>query len=95
MVFYEQELTSFAELAKRLRVLDQDSGLRLIGRSGGKRVLVFVTRFGQRYTAMTYGVRKGAVAPSRRLQTMEFDTVEGLERALKGLVSGRVRAWVY
>lgn len=93
-MFYEREVASFAELMKRLRVLDQDSGVRLIGGSGRKRFLVFVTRFGQRYTMMTYSM-KGGRTPGRKLQTVELDTLEGLEEALRKFVPRRVRAWVY
>lgn len=94
-MFYEQEVTSFADLMRRLRVLDQDSGVRLIGRSGRNKFLVFVTRFGRKYTVMTYNMKKEAGTPRRKLQTLEFDTVEGLEGALRKFVPGPVRAWVY
>ena len=93
-MLYEREVNSFPELMKALRALDQDAGVRLNGRSGGERILLFLTRFGSRYTLMTYGLGRTG-APARRLQTMEFDDVEALWQTLKGLVPGRLRAWVY
>ena len=94
-MFYEQEVTSFAELMRRVRVLDQDAGVRLEGRSGTRRFLVFVTRFGSKFTLMKYGVKQATGAPGKRLQALEVDDVEELERLLKGFAGGRVRAWIY
>ena len=94
-MLYEQALKSFPELARRLRSLDQDAGIRLVGRSGGRKVLVFVTRFGPKYTMMSYTVRSGTEAPGRRLDTHEFDSPEGDEAALRTLVRGRLQAWLY
>ena len=93
-VFYEDRVTSAAGLGKRLAVLDQDSGVRLMGTYAGRRALVFVTRFGRRYTIMVYSVGKGGF-PGRRLGTMEVDGVEMAEGALKKLLRGPLRAWIY
>ena len=93
-MFYEDNVSSFADLARRLRALDQDSGVRLIGGSGRRRFLVFVTRFGQNYTLMTYTMGKGGT-PGKRLETLELDGLKGLESALRGLVKGPLRAWLY
>ena len=94
-MFYEQTLTSFPQLARRLRSLDQDAGIRVAGRAGGRRVLAFVTRFGPRYTMMTYSVKSGTGAPDRRLETLEFNSPEKVGAALRKLTSGRLRAWLY
>ena len=94
-MLYEQALKSFPELVSRLRSLDQDAGVRLVGRSGGREVLVFVTRFGSKYTMMTYSTKPGEGTPARRLGTREFDSPEGVGGALRKLVPGRVRAWLY
>ncbi|MDE1852317.1 MAG: hypothetical protein KGI38_01085 [Thaumarchaeota archaeon] len=93
-MFYEQELASFADLMKRLRVLDQDSGVRLVGGSARRSFLVFVTRFGPRYTVMTYTMNKVGI-PGRKLESIEFGTLKGLEGTLRKFVPGRLRAWVY
>ena len=93
-MLYERDVNSFPELMKALRALDQDAGVRVDGRSGGERILLFLTRFGSRYTLMTYRVSRTGVS-GRRLQTMEFDDVEALGRTLKGFVPGTLRAWVY
>lgn len=94
-VFYEQEVNSFPALSRRLRVLDQDSGVRVLGGGGKERYFVFVTRFGNKYTVMTYSMRGASNTPGRKLETLEFGSVEELEGALKRLVRGRLRAWVY
>jgi hypothetical protein len=93
-LFYEEKVTSFPDLARRLRSLDQDAGVRVIGGSGKQKVMMFVTRFGPKYTMMTYAVGRGG-APGRRLQTLEFDTPEGVEGELRNLVNGRLQAWIY
>jgi len=92
---YEEEFRSFAELMKRVRVLDQDAGVRLIGGSGSSRFLVFVTRFGPRYTVMSYSMRGRSGTPGKRLQALQVDGVGDLERLLKGYAAGRIRAWIY
>jgi hypothetical protein len=93
-MFYEDRVTSFADLMKRLRALDQDSGVRLIGGSGSKRFLVFVTRFGPKYTVMTYAMGRSG-SPGKRLGTLNLDGLEDLEGAIRRLVKGPLRAWVY
>ncbi len=93
-LFYEDKVTSFRDLAKRLRSLDQDAGVRLTGGSGKDRFFVFVTRFGRKYTMMTYAMGTGG-APQERLRTFEFGSPGAVEEALKKLVRGRLQAWVY
>jgi hypothetical protein len=93
-LFYEERIRSLPALRRCLRTIDQDAGLRLLGRTEAGRVLVFVTRFGRTYTMMSYSVTKGG-APAKRLETAEFQSPGEVERALKKVVKGRVRAWVY
>lgn len=93
-MFYEDKVDSVAGLKRRLAVLDQDAGVRLLGGSGRKTFFVFVTRFGPKYTVMTYAMGKGG-APSRRLSTIELDGLERTEDELKKLVKEPLRAWVY
>ncbi|MDG6938202.1 MAG: hypothetical protein JRN13_07235 [Nitrososphaerota archaeon] len=93
-MLYEDTIASFPALVKRLGVLDQDSGVRLIGESGGKKIYAFVTRFGPKYTLMTYTLGKGG-APGRRIQTLEFEGLREIEETLKMLAKGRLRAWIY
>lgn len=94
-MFYEKEVTSFDDLVKAVRVLDEDSGIRLIGEEGRRRRLVFVTRFGDRYTMMTYAVVGKTGTPGRRLAVEEFDSVDAVTGALRRAAPGRVRAYVY
>lgn len=93
-MLFEDRIASFADLGKRLRTLDQDAGVRLIGGSGSKRYLTFVTRFGRKYTVMTYAMGKKG-APGKRLETLEFETPEGIDAFLRRSVKGRLQAWVY
>ena len=92
-MFYEDEVTSFKELERRLGTLDQDAGVRIITGTGRKRFLLFVSRFGERFTMMAYTMKKGV--PGKRLQTLEFDGLASLEAALKKFVKGGLHAWVY
>ncbi len=92
-MFYEEKVASLADLKRRLRVLDQDAGVRLVVGSGRNRHLMFVTRFGPKYTVMTYSIGRSG-APRTRLQTIEFDDFGGLERTLRE-IDGPLRAWVY
>ena len=93
-MFYEDKVGSFSGLAKRLRSIDQDAGVRVLGRSGRRKVLVFVTRFESRYMVMTYAVKSGG-APGRRLQAVELDAEEKVIGALRKLTKGRLQAWIY
>lgn len=94
-MFYEQEVRSFPALSRRLRALDQDSGVRVLGGAGRRRYFLFVTRFGSRYTLMTYSVKGRSGTPGKKLETLEFGSLQGLEGALKKRVRGRLRAWIY
>ena len=94
-MFYEKEVTSFDALLKAVRVLDEDSGIRLICERHGRKCLVFVTRFGERYTMMTYAVTAKGGAPGRRLGVQEFIGANAAAEALRRAAPGRVRAYVY
>ena len=94
-LFYEKEVTSFDDLVKAAAVLDEDSGIRLVGEKNGRKCLVFVTRFGGRFTMMTYSMVRKTGAPGRRLGVAEFDGVEAVAVALRRAAPGRVRAYVY
>jgi hypothetical protein len=94
-LLYERPLTSFPELARRLKSLDQDAGIRLVGRWEGRKVFVFVTRFSLVYTMMIYSVNTGTGGPGVRLNTSEFDSPELVAAALRKLVQGRLHAWIY
>ncbi|HME19694.1 MAG TPA: hypothetical protein VKF15_08175 [Nitrososphaerales archaeon] len=93
-MYYEDKVTSFPDLARRLRSLDQDAGLRVIGGSGKQKILMFVTRFGPKYTIMTYTLRRKGT-PGRRLQTLELENFEGVEEEVRKAVKGQLQAWVY
>ena len=94
-MFYEEELTSLDDLVKAVKVLDEDSGIRLIGERGGRKCLVFVTRFGEKYTMMTYAVAGKTGTPGRRLDVAEFDGVDSVAEALRRAAPRRLHAYVY
>ena len=94
-MFYEKEVPSFHDLVKAVKVLDEDSGVILIGDRGGRKRLVFVTRFGKRYTMMTYYVVWKTGAPGKRLVVAEFDDADAVAKALRRAARGRIRAYVY
>ena len=94
-MFYEEEVTSFDDLVKVIKVLDEDSGIRLIGGVSGRKCLLFVTRFGDRYTVMTYAMKSETGAPGKRLGVVEFDGVDAVAEALRRAAQGRIRAYVY
>lgn len=94
-MFYEEKVTTFADLAKRLRALDEDAGVRLIGGAGRKKFLVFVTRFGPRYTTMTYTMGRDG-APEKKIETLEVEGFKALVVQLRKFAAeGKVQAWVY
>jgi len=92
---FEREVSSFGDLMKEAAVLDEDSGIRLPGTRGGQKCLVFVTRFGPRYTLMVYSVKKGTGTPDKRLETAELDDPKALARALRTVAGRQVRAYIY
>jgi hypothetical protein len=94
-LFYEKEVRSFDDLVKAVRFLDEDSGIRLIGERNGRGCLVFVTRFGEIYTMMTYSIVRKTGAPGRRMGVVEFDGVDAVAAALRKAAPDRIRGYVY
>ena len=94
-MFYEKEVTSFDDLMKAAKVLDEDSGIRLVGERNGKKCLVFITRFGGSFAMMTYSMVRKTGAPGRRLEAVEFDGVDEFADALRRVAPSRIRAYVY
>ena len=93
-MFYEEKVGSFSGLAKRLRSLDQDAGVRMLGWRGMRKVLVFVTRFEGGYMVMTYAMKSGG-GPGARLQAVRMDVVGKVIEVLRKLAKGRPQAWIY
>jgi hypothetical protein len=94
-LFYEKEVRSLDALVRAVRVLDEDSGIRLVGERKGKECLVFVTRFGPKYTVMTYGMKGKTGAPGRRLDAVEVDGADAAARVIRSAAPRRIRAYVY
>ncbi|HXW95809.1 MAG TPA: hypothetical protein VEJ19_08900 [Nitrososphaerales archaeon] len=94
-MFYEKTVTSFDDLRKAIKVLDEDSGIRLIGEKNGRKCLVFVTRFGGSFTTMTYSMVRKTGAPGKRLEVDEFAGADEVATALRKAAPGRIRAYVY
>lgn len=94
-MFYEKKVTSLGDLVKAIRTLDEDSGVRVVGERQGRKCFVFVTRFGRRYTLMTYGVKARTGAPDKRLEALETDDVEAVTEAIRMVAPHRIQAYVY
>ena len=94
-MLYEKKVTSFDDLMKAVRALDEDSGVRLVGERQGRKCLVFLTRFGRRYTLMTYGVKAKTGTPGKRLEAVEVDGIEAVTEAIRRVAPRRIRAYVY
>jgi len=94
-LFYEKRVTSLGDLLKAVRALDEDSGVRLVGERQGRKCLVFLTRFGRRYTLMTYAVKARTGAPGKRLEAVEVDGVEATTEAIRKVAQRRIEAYVY
>ena len=94
-LFYEKTVTSFDDLRKAIKVLDEDSGIRLVGKKNGRKCLVFVTRFGESFTTMTYSMMRKTGAPGKRLDVDEFAGADEVATALRKAAPGRIRAYVY
>lgn len=94
-LFFEEKVTSLDALAKAVRALDEDAGIRLLGQRGGKRCLLFVTRFGRKYTVMTYEASGRAGLPGKRLEVAETDDADAVVRALRKAAPKRARAYIY
>ena len=94
-LFYEREVKSLDAVIEAVRVLDEDSGIRLIGERNGKECLVFVTRFGRKYTVMTYGMSGRTGAPGRRLDAVEVEGADAVARVIRNSAPRRIRAYVY
>jgi hypothetical protein len=92
-MFYEKAVTTHNELMRELSRLDEDSGVRLSVKRGGKGYMVFITRFGDNYTLMTYSLKDGV--PGKRLDVLETDDLKAISSAVKLMSPGRVDAHVY
>ncbi len=93
-MFYEEKVGSFQGLSRRLHSIDQDAGVRMIGWSERRKVLVFVTRFEDEFVVMTYAMKRGG-APGTRLQAVKLDEAEKVIGVLRKLSKGRLQAWIY
>ena len=91
----ERGVSTFSALMREARVLDEDAGIRFAGDLRGEKCMVFVTRFGPRYTIMAYSTKGRTGIPDRRLETTEVETPAALSTALRKLVGSSVRAYVY
>ncbi len=95
-LFYERRIGSLGALTEEAAVMDEDSGIRVVGKYEGRKCYVFVSRSGSRYAVMIYEIKAGkGRAPGKRLATEEVEGVKGLRRLLKGVVAGRVEAYAY
>ena len=95
MLIYERRLGSLRALMIEAKNMDADAGLRVLGRYDARNCYVFVTRFGNRYTAMVYERLPGRKKTlGRRLAVMDYELTE-LRSFLGKLTSGRFTAFSY
>ena len=94
-MLYERKLDSFRALIDEARDMDADAGLRVLASYDVRSSYVFVTRFGQTYTAMVYEKLPGTRSVGRRLAVMERLELKDLESLLKKLVPGSITAFSY
>ena len=95
-MLYERRLDSFSALTEEAKNMDADAGLRVLGRYNGRGCYVFVTRFGQTYTAMVYeslSDRRRSVG--RRLAVMEPLGIKELQSLQRKLTPGQVIGFSY
>jgi hypothetical protein len=93
---YEKRVSSIPKLRKELKILDGDAGVRIECVSGGKRLMVFMTRFEDVYTVIVCeaGGKSGKV-PGKQVESKEFENVEKSVRFINGLAGPNVTAYIY
>jgi hypothetical protein len=95
---YEKRLNTLSELAKELRTLDFDGGVRVQGRYGGEPCFIFITRPSGSFIVALYSGKKGASGmevPDRRLMLKEYLEVGPLMKFLEGEALDPLEAYSY
>lgn len=94
---YEKRLRSFKDLAKEIRSLELDGGIRIQGKYDGKRSLIFVTKPAGKYAVAVYTTKptKSTEAMGKRTLIREFDDSSQVERFLTPLIKRSVEAYSY
>ena len=94
-VFYEKEIGTILGLRKELSRLDSDAGIRIVGRYANRPCFAFVTRFLANFTVMVYERRGHNPSVGKRILSREFESLEELEKFLRVIVPGKIKAYAY
>jgi hypothetical protein len=88
-LLYEKKIDSFPQLISDLGVLDQDAGIRAVGKYKAKKCFVFVTRSENGFTSILCSTKRSGreSIPDKRLLAKEFENLQDLEKFLTEVVA--------
>jgi hypothetical protein len=97
VLLYEKKIDSFPQLISDLGVLDQDAGIRAIGKYKAKKCFVFVTRSLNGFTSILCSMKRAGKEsiPDKRLLAKEFENLQDLEKFLTEVVAKPLVAFGY
>ena len=93
----EKKITSFPGLIHGLDTIDEDAGVRIVGRYKGKKCFVFVTRSPGGFTSILCSMKRAGKEsiPDKRLLAKDFGSVQELGKFLSEVVPKPVVAFEY
>lgn len=96
-MMHEEEITSFDELLREIKMLDADAGIRIETKYNGANSYIFLTRSGAGYALAIYDtVVKGNLRiPGERVLFKRFSSSEEVERFLSELLNSSYRSFKY
>jgi hypothetical protein len=96
-LLYEKKIDSFPQLINDLAVLDEDAGIRAVGKYKAKKCFVFVTRSVNGFTSILCSVKRSGKEniPDKRLLAKEFVNLADLEKFLTEVVAKPLVAFGY
>ncbi|MDA4113374.1 MAG: hypothetical protein OK474_04940 [Thaumarchaeota archaeon] len=88
-MLYEKKIDSFPQLINDIGVMDQDAGIRAIGKYKAKKCFVFVTRSLNGFTSILCSMKRSGkeTIPDKRLLAKEFENLQDLEKFLTEVVA--------
>jgi hypothetical protein len=96
-LLYEKKIDSFPQLINDLAVLDEDAGIRAVGKYKAKKCFVFVTRSVNGFTSILCSMKRSGKEniPDKRLLAKEFGSLPDLEKFLTEVVAKPLVAFGY
>lgn len=95
-MFYERRIRSLGGVEREAETMDEDAGIRMSGRYGGRSCYAFVSRFGREYTVMVYEKKGGrGDGLGKRLATETLENTKELKEFLRKVAAGKVEAFAY